>query len=408
MKKSLFFIFAIWFAILGVGCSEKFDDTQIWDKLNSLETRVAALEQLCRQMNTNITSLQTIVEALQNKDYITNIAPINEEGKVIGYTMTFSKSGSVTIYNGTDGETPSVGVKKDVDNLYYWTLDGEWLLGNDGNKIKAEGVDGNNGLSGITPKLKVEDDYWCVSYDNGVNWTKLDRATGEDGDSMFSQITYDDDNVYFTLTDGTKLEIPRRHQLQFNNEIFYTSSDGQVVKPYDKNGFEVNIVLNTYNDGIGVIKFDGNITSIGKETFKERTNLTSITIPNSVVSIENGAFEGCTGLTNITIPNSVTSIGKFAFAGYTGLTSVTIPNSVISIRSRAFYSTGLTSVTIPNSVIRIGDSAFAKCTVLTSITIPNSVTSIGDYAFCGCSSLTSITIPNSVTSIGRSAFYGCI
>ena len=81
MKKSLFFIFAIWFAILGVGCSEKFDDTSIWDKLNSLEERIAALEQLCRQMNTNITSLQTIVEALQNKDYITNIAPINEDNK---------------------------------------------------------------------------------------------------------------------------------------------------------------------------------------------------------------------------------------------------------------------------------------------------------------------------------------
>ena len=142
MKKSLFFIFAVWFAVLGVGCGEKFDDTQIWDKLNSLEERVAALEQLCRQMNTNITSLQTIVEALQNKDYITNIAPINEEGKVIGYTMTFSKSGSVTIYNGKDGQTPSVGVKKDVDNLYYWTLNGEWLLDDEGNKIRAEGIDG--------------------------------------------------------------------------------------------------------------------------------------------------------------------------------------------------------------------------------------------------------------------------
>ena len=68
MKKSLFFIFAIWFAVLGVGCSEKFDDTSIWDKLNSLETRVAALEQLCRQMNTNITSLQSVKHLLlQNR-----------------------------------------------------------------------------------------------------------------------------------------------------------------------------------------------------------------------------------------------------------------------------------------------------------------------------------------------------
>ena len=90
--KSLFFIFAVWFAIFGVGCSEKFDDISIWDKLNSLENRVTALEQLCKQMNTNISSLQTIVTALQKNDYVTGVMPITENGKTIGYTITFAKA----------------------------------------------------------------------------------------------------------------------------------------------------------------------------------------------------------------------------------------------------------------------------------------------------------------------------
>ena len=50
MRKSISFIWAV-FAIWGtiIGCSEKFDDTQIWEKMNSLEERVIALEQLGRQ-----------------------------------------------------------------------------------------------------------------------------------------------------------------------------------------------------------------------------------------------------------------------------------------------------------------------------------------------------------------------
>ncbi len=32
---------------------------------------------------------------------------------------------------------------------------------------------------------------------------------GIDGDSMFSNVTYDDNNVYFTLTDGSVLIVPR-------------------------------------------------------------------------------------------------------------------------------------------------------------------------------------------------------
>ena len=54
-------------------------------------------------MNTNITSLQLIVEALQGNDYVTGVTPVVENGKTIGYTITFIKSGPVTIYHGKDG-----------------------------------------------------------------------------------------------------------------------------------------------------------------------------------------------------------------------------------------------------------------------------------------------------------------
>ena len=193
-----------------------------------------------------------------------------------------------------------------------------------------------------------------------------------------------------------------------DNEIWYTSSDGEVVKPYNATVFGANIVSNTYENGKGVIKFDGRVTSIGWGAFYKCSSLTEITIPNSVTSIGEYTFAHCSSLTEITIPNSVTSIGELAFADCSSLTEITIPNSVTSIGRYAFYHcSSLTNVSIGNSVTSIGEWAFAHCSSLTEITIPNSVTSIGGYAFYECSSLTEITIPNSVTSIGEGAFYGC-
>ena len=158
------------------------------------------------------------------------------------------------------------------------------------------------------------------------------------------------------------------------NEIWYKSSNGQIITPYNTAAFGdgVTIVSNiytSYRGGRGKIKLSGNVTTVGQNAFKNCTTLTNISIPNSVTSIDSSAFDGCTGLTSITIPNSVTSIGYEAF----------------------YYCTGLTSVSIGSGVTSIGESAFDSCSGLTSITIPNSVTSISRYAFSYCTGLISFT-----------------
>ena len=186
--------------------------------------------------------------------------------------------------------------------------------------------------------------------------------------------------------------------------------------------------------GVTSITIPNSITSIGKEAFQQCKSLDSITIPDGVTSISDSTFSLCTGLDRIIIPNGVTSIGDnaFAFCGY--LSSITIPNSVTSIGNYAFnqcYKLGSSStIKIPDSVTSIGAHAFMYCHSITSIVIPDSVTSIGAYAFAwchglrkvtipsgvasisddmfrGCSSLTSIAIPDNVTIIGSSAFSGC-
>ncbi|WP_278977253.1 PL29 family lyase N-terminal domain-containing protein [Alistipes finegoldii] len=221
MKKLL--AFAALFAVVAL-TSCKYDDDDLWNSVHGLENRVAKLEELCKQMNTNISSLQTIVTALQNNVYVTGTTPLMKDGKEIGYTITFSKGNPITIYHGKDGQdgedgtTPTIGVKKDTDGVYYWTLNGEFIVV-DGGKIQAEGKDGTNGTNGTTPQFKIENDYWFISYDNGDTWTLLGKATGEDGkdgqdgvggDSMFAGVDYktSTDYVIFTLADGTQIKLP--------------------------------------------------------------------------------------------------------------------------------------------------------------------------------------------------------
>lgn len=192
-----------------------------------------------------------------------------------------------------------------------------------------------------------------------------------------------------------------------NNEIWYTSYDNQIVQPFQTDVFGATIISNTYSEGKGVIKFDGNVTSIGYDAFAGAT-LKTITMPNSVTSIGENAFAKSLTLTSVIIPHSVTIIGDNAFHDCQNLESVSIPNSVKSIGSFAFSDCyKLTSVNIPNSVTIIEDGTFYNCFSLNSVNIPNSVTSIEGGAFYNCFSLTSISIPNSVTSIGESAFAYC-
>ena len=264
---------------------------ELWEAIDGLDSRVTKLEELCKEMNTNITSLQTIVSVLQSNDFITGIVEIKKNGEVIGYTITFGKHDPITIYhgqdgkdgadgkdgqdgqNGTDGKdgiTPVIGVAQDTDGVYYWTLNGEWLLDDNGNKLPVsgkdgqngtngsngqdgadgkdgqdgedgkDGVDGQDGKDGVTPQLKIEEGYWFISYDNGATWTQLGKATGEDGkdgqngadgkdgqdgDSMFQSVTQDENYVYFTLADGTVIKIAKGKESTNQTHGFYNNHE---------------------------------------------------------------------------------------------------------------------------------------------------------------------------------------
>lgn len=156
-----------------------------------------------------------------------------------------------------------------------------------------------------------------------VGLTAYDRKLKEWFKAGVVDITDDAVRALFV----TSVELPP------DNEIWYTSSDGNIVVPQYLSNFGAGFVENVYEDGKGILRFNEPVTKIPYSSnsrvaaeyygaFYKCSNLTSIIIPNNVTTIESQAFYGCSSLTSIIIPNSVTSIGGWAFEFCSGLTTI--------------------------------------------------------------------------------------
>ena len=245
------------------GC-KKYDDTDVRNDIQDLQSRVTALETWCETAKGQISSLQGLVQALESKNFITSVIPVMEGAEEVGYTITFQTGNPITIKHGKDGQngdpgvTPRIGASKDPENpsdeTYYWTVkigedEPEFILDEQDNKIpvtgeKGEpGTPGASGSAGHTPVLSVEENggvlYWKVDGEwllNGDDKVPATGEKGEPGDAIFQKdgIDYesDPDNVIFTLANGTVLTLPRTRTLTVgfdSYEVFTVTPISNVI-----------------------------------------------------------------------------------------------------------------------------------------------------------------------------------
>ena len=302
MKK---YIVLILTAFLSTISCTQFDDSAIWEELLNHRERIEKLEAECNRLNTNIEAIQVILEALQANDYVTDIVKIMENGVEVGYSLTFAKSGSITIYHGTNGEdgaTPQIGIKKASDGQYYWTSGDEWLTDDNGNKIPATVSDPDADY--ITPQFRIADGKWYISYDNGNSWREMEP---EQGKSMFVDIEITDDYIVFTLEDGSTFSVPTASYMSEGVEDIYATSYGVVPGVIDMNKMDKLLAdaagkTIRFNDGEYIfpahikvpsdISFIGNTTTVFKLAEDSKSNVLFYIVSANNVTISRIFIDG--------------------------------------------------------------------------------------------------------------------
>lgn len=220
-------------------------------------------------------------------------------------------------------------------------------------------------------------------------------------------------------------ELSKSQWLNYTYGII-TDMNTKLARHLQKRGCRNNAIIPGFeykktNAGIEIIRYKGNeanprieneysgipVVGIGKEAFKNCSQIKEIVIPNRVTFIGNSAFEGCSNLKSVIIPNSVVEIGEKAFYWCSSLFAISLPESITKIEKNSFgWCNSLLEITIPDRVKEIGEEAFSGCKYLSSVKLPDSLEAIQSQAFEHCL-LSSLTLPKSIKIIGGFAFSGC-
>ena len=297
------------------GC---YDDTDLVNRMDQAEADIAELQQLVKDINTNISSLVTVVDALKNSDQITSVTPLSDGS---GYTITFSKSGTITIYNGKngvdgtngtngsngqngiDGHTPVISVKLDTDGQYYWTVDGEYLTDADGKKIPAT-------AHIATPQIRINEGNFEISYNEGMTWEVIGNAGASD-DVVFKQVIDGPASVLFVLSDGTQIEIPKTQQFVINvtSTDVVASAGQQAFVDFTVSGADENTVV----DAFGTKGYEASVMMTNAST-----GSLTITVPDPMtdgkVYLMAVKSDGSTAARIFSCEEGVFSVDETAFA----------------------------------------------------------------------------------------------
>ena len=75
MKTFKYYLAAFAIALCAgfTSCSDEYDDSEIWDKVNELLSRVQKLEAEIEKQNANISAFQTMLDAIKDNVYITSV-----------------------------------------------------------------------------------------------------------------------------------------------------------------------------------------------------------------------------------------------------------------------------------------------------------------------------------------------
>lgn len=458
----------------------KYDDSELWEQVNqnteelaAQAARIAALEAWQAETNTNIQALQTL---LSTTDYITAVTPVVKDGVEVGFTISFLNTPAITIYHGTKGDkgdkgdTPQIGATQADDGNWYWTLNGELLTDTDGNPIRANGTQGEQGdqgpagddaplpqlatgkklnAQGITTDSQnkdIEPDAIYLSVDGGKTWTRVSGEDGEKGDtgdtgpkgdSFFeSVVTTNADYVIFKLANnGGTFQVPRYTgiSLTFNPTSLSLLYGGTATIQCTAEGSADFTTDNLFVVAPAGWKADIALTRAARTGFTltvtAPADITSgVATGEILVMLDNKKGSTTIGRIPVKATQSIVdgtslkagglSAGDLAdlIGSRTDLTSITVTSGEINDDDWAAVKSqgSLTDLDLAGATYTGTNAANIVYTghlggnsILQTLKLPQGVTGIGDKSFTAFTALKSVVLPDGLTSIESYAFLYC-
>ena len=156
--------------------------------------------------------------------------------------------------------------------------------------------------------------------------------------------------------------------------------DGASIAITDYYGAQTELTIPAELDGYTV-------TEIAENTFRDRPELTKITLPDTLQRIGEDAFF---------------NTGYYNNAANWQENMLYIDQALISVPTGAAGE-----IAIREGTVLLADNAMYNCKKITAVTLPSTIRYIGDYAMTNCKAVAALNLPEGLLRLGKSALAGC-
>lgn len=182
----------------------------------------------------------------------------------------------------------------------------------------------------------------------------------------------------------------------------------------DRQPFDRTIVSHTYENGLGIIKFDGPVKVINQFTFSMSSNgsITELYLPDSIEQIGVGIINQ-SKITTLRIPENlkvVDSYGLYApdLEKFTGHHVSEDGKCVIIDKTlHGFAPKGVVEYTVPDGVETIGEFLFRGSYDLEVLNFNHGLKHISYHAINNCPKLKKVVFPSTLETLGHYTFMDC-
>lgn len=165
----------------------------------------------------------------------------------------------------------------------------------------------------------------------------------------------------------------------------------------------------------GALIIPDNVKYIGKNSFYNCQNITSLSLSQQLEEIDSNAFYGCSNIVGqLHLPSGLKGIKEGAFRSCSGFNgSLVLPEELTTLETSVFYGcSGFSgNLIIPESLKEISGSPFHDCTGLNGqLVLHNNLTLIetSSYGpFYNCRFQGELKLPDNITQIPSGCFYNC-